>query len=95
MDKLKQKRLSQLDKEEDIDIALLQNYTQCSNTIFEYLLKAREVNRNLTRELYAHSSIFQSYNSYLKVLKGTDKIQNIDTKRDLCSQLLDTLSIKL
>ena len=91
MDKLKQRRLSQLDKEEAIDNTLLQNYEYCSETIFGYLLKARQVNRTLTREFYLNSSLFQSYSSYLKVLEGTDKIQDINLTKDVCSQLLDKL----
>lgn len=89
---LKQRRLSQLQKEEKIDECLLQSYYNCPGLMFEYLLKSREINRKYAKDLY--SSSFFSYPE--KIDKNLSIIDNLHSKYEInqwtiCSRIPELL----
>jgi hypothetical protein len=73
---LGERRLEQLEKEQNLDKNLLTAYQHCPNLVFNYLMKTRELNRKFSREIY-NSSIFE-YSD--KLSKNLDIIDSAYTK---------------
>jgi hypothetical protein len=89
MNFLKERRLTQLEKESLIDSKLIEYYPECPNLVFEYLIKFREINRSHAKNLY-NSSIFNSLDKYKIGMDVIDDIQTIDLD-NVCTKLPDIL----
>lgn len=68
---LSEKRISQLEKEEKIDLQLKNNFKDCPDIVFEYLLALRKLNRKHAIDMYQSHIL-----DYPK--KAEDNLNNIN-----------------
>lgn len=90
---LSQRRISQLNREEEIDLLLEKGFEICPKLVFRYIATTRAVNREKSKELY--SACITEYlekmcNSLETVEKQHSQI-NAKCPRELCKILSDIM----
>lgn len=74
---LSERRNIQLEKEAQLDNRLFDCYQECPYDVFQYLMKARELNRTMSKRIY-DSSLIDSPALYTEQMDIVDSVQNID-----------------